>query len=124
MVPQIFRFQTDVERLARAGVDNRKVIAKVVFYSYPIPNVNQAIEKFRGAVMFSLLVLKTAYYQIPLSCKSRRVTAFCTTFGLSEFNKLLMGISIGCQGLNRITGKLFADLRGQYVFSFLDDLVV
>jgi len=52
------------------------------------------------------------------------VTAFCTPFGLFEFNKLPTGISVGSQGLSRVFDELFADLRGRYVFNFLDDLVV
>ena len=35
-----------------------------------------------------------------------------------------MGISVGCQGLSRAVDELFADLKGQCVFNFLDDLVV
>ena len=35
-----------------------------------------------------------------------------------------MGISVGSQGLSRVIDELFADLRGRYVFNFLDDLVV
>jgi hypothetical protein len=34
-----------------------------------------------------------------------------------------MGISVGCQGLSRVVDELFADLKGQFVFNFLDDLV-
>ena len=74
--------------------------------------------------MFTVLDLNSAYYQIPLSNKSRRVTAFCTPFGLFEFNKLPMGISVGCQSLSRVMVGLFGYLRGNYVFNILDDLVV
>jgi hypothetical protein len=35
-----------------------------------------------------------------------------------------MGFSIGCQGLSRVVDNLFADLTGEYVFNYLDDLVV
>ena len=35
-----------------------------------------------------------------------------------------MGISVGCQGLSRVVDELFADVKGQYVFNFLDDLAV
>jgi transposase InsO family protein len=108
----------------RMVVHYRKVNAKVVFDSYPMPTIEQAFEQFGGAVVFLVLDLNSAYYQIPVSYKSRRVTAFCTPFGLFEFNKLPMGISIGCQGLSRVIDELFVDLKGQYVFNFLDDLVV
>jgi hypothetical protein len=102
----------------------RKVNAKVVFDSYPMPTTDQAFEQFGGAAVFTVLDLNSAYYQIPLSCKSRRVTAFCMPFGLFEFNKLPMGISVGCQSLSWDMDELFADLRGKFVFNFLDDLAV
>lgn len=108
----------------RLVVDYRKVNAKIVFDSYPMPTVEQAFEQFGGAAVFTVLDLNSAYYQIPLSRNSRRVTAFCTPFGLFEFNKLPMGISVGCQVLSRVMDELFADLKGRYVFNFLDDLVV
>ena len=105
-------------------VDYRKVNAKIVFDSYPMPTIEQAFEQFGDAAVFSVLDLNSAYYQIPLSTKSRRVTAFCTPFGLYEFNKLPMGISVGTQGLSRVIDELFADLKGKWVFNYLDDLVV
>ena len=105
-------------------VDWRKVNSKIVFDSYPMPTIEQALEQFGRAAIFSVLDLNSAYYQIPLSSMSRRITAFCTPFGLFEFNKLPMGISVGCQRLSRVVDELFANLKGQYVFNFLDDLVV
>jgi hypothetical protein len=108
----------------RLVVDYRRVNRKVVFDSYPTATIDQALDQFGGAVVFSVLDLNSAYYQIPLSEKSRRITAFCTPFGLFEFNKLPMGISVGCQGLSRVVDQLFADLKGRFVFNFVDDLVV
>jgi hypothetical protein len=35
-----------------------------------------------------------------------------------------MGISVGCQGLSRVVDELFSDLKGRFVYNFLDDLVV
>ena len=52
------------------------------------------------------------------------MTAFCTPFGLFEFNKLPIWISVGSQGLSRVIDELFADLKGRWLFNFLDDLVV
>jgi hypothetical protein len=108
----------------RLVVDYRRVNGKIVFDAYPMPTIDQALEQFGGARVFSVLDLNSAYFQIPLSATSRRITAFCTPFGLYEFNKLPMGISVGCQGLSRVVDKLFSDLKGRFVFNFLDDLVV
>jgi hypothetical protein len=35
-----------------------------------------------------------------------------------------MGISIGCQVLSRVVDSLFGDLKGKFVYNFMDDLVV
>jgi len=88
-------------------VDYRKVNTKVVFDSYPMPSVEQAFEQFAGAVIFSVLDFNSAYFQVPLTPRSRRVTVFCTPFGLFEFNRLPMGISVGSQGLTRSVDELF-----------------
>ena len=108
----------------RLVVDYRKVNAKILFDSYPLPTIDQAFEQFSGAVVFSLLDLNSAYFQIPLSPCSRRVTAFCTPFGCFEFNKLPMGISVGGQGLSRVIDELFADVKNKFLFNYLDDLII
>jgi hypothetical protein len=107
----------------RLVVDYRKVNAKIKFDCYPLPTIDQAFEQFGGAVVFSVLDLNSAYFQIPLLVQSRRVTAFCTPFGLFEFTKLPMGINIGSQGLSCVVDQVFADLKGKFVFNFLDDVV-
>jgi hypothetical protein len=35
-----------------------------------------------------------------------------------------MGISVGTQGLSRVIDELFSDLKGKWVFNYLDDLFV
>jgi len=86
--------------------------------------VEQAFEKFADAKIISVLDLNAAYFQIPLTPRSRRLTAFFASFGLYEFNRLHMGISVGIQALTRVVDEIFADLKGQFVFNYLDDLVV
>ena len=100
-------------------VDYRKV-NKICFDSYPLPTSELAFQQFSGATVFSVLDLNSAYYQVPLTSQSRRVTAFCTPFGLFEFEKLPMGICVGCQGLSRVVDNLFSHLKGNYVFNYLD----
>jgi len=51
----------------RMVVDYRKINPKIVFDSYPMPNIEQAFEQFAGAVIFSVLDLNSAYFQVPLT---------------------------------------------------------
>jgi hypothetical protein len=69
----------------RMVVDYRLVNEKVVFDAFPMPTVEHAFANFHNAEVFSVLDLNSAYYQIPLPARSRKVTAFCTPFGLFEF---------------------------------------
>jgi len=89
----------------------------------PDAHIDEAFEQLGGAVIFSVFELNSVYYQIPLSVRSRRITAFCTPFGMFEL-KLPMGISVRSQGLSRVIDELFADLKGDCIFNFLDDFVV
>jgi hypothetical protein len=77
-----------------------------------------AFAKFTNAKDFSVLEFGI------LSAKSRKVRAFCTPFGLFEFNTLPMGVSIGCQTLSRVLDTLFGGLKGKFLYNFMDDLVV
>jgi hypothetical protein len=90
----------------RMLVDYRLLNKKIVFDALPMPNVECAFANFAKAKIFSVLDLNLAYYQIPLSAKSRKAAAFCTPFRLYEFNKLPMGISVGCQVLSRVVDSL------------------
>jgi hypothetical protein len=108
----------------RLVVDYRRLNKKVAFDSFPMPSLEHAFSYFTGAQYFSLLDLNSAYYQIPLSRTSRKVTAFCTPFGLYEFTKLPMGISIGYQALSRLVDSLLGDIKYEYVYNFMDDLVL
>jgi hypothetical protein len=105
-------------------IDYRLLNKKIVFDAFPVPNAECAFANFGGATVFSVLDLNSAYYQIPLTARSRKVTAFCTPFGLFEFMKLLMGVSVGCQVLFRVVDTLFGDLKDKFVYNFMDDLVV
>jgi hypothetical protein len=89
-----------------------------------MPNVECAFANFSMAKIFSVLDLNSAYYQIPLSAKNRKVTAFCTPLGLFESTKLPMRISVGCQVLSRVVDSLFGNLKHKFVYNFMDDLVV
>jgi hypothetical protein len=108
----------------RMLVDYRLLNKKVVFDAFPMPTVEHAFADFTNAKIFSVLDLNSAYYQIPLSAKSRKATAFCTPFGLFEFTKFPMGIIVGCQVLSRVVDSLFGDLKHKFVYNFMYDLVV
>jgi hypothetical protein len=109
---------------SRMVVDYRLLNKKVVFDAFPMPNIECAFANFSKAKIYSVLDRNSAYYQIPFSAKSRKATAFCTPFGLFEYTKLPMGISVGCQVLSRVVDSFFGDLKHRFVYNFMDDWVL
>jgi len=70
----------------RMVVHYMKVNSTIVFDSYPMPTIEQAFEQFTGAVVFSVLDLNSAYFQVPLTTRSR---LYCQKFYLFTTDSLL-----------------------------------
>jgi transposase InsO family protein len=61
---------------------------------WPIPNIKMMLERIgnKRAKFFGILDLSQGFYQVPLSEKSKALTAFITWCGTYEWNRLPMGI--------------------------------
>lgn len=108
----------------RLVVDYRKVNAKIVFDTFPLPTIESALMTFGQAKYFTILDLNSAYHQIPLTKESQRYTAFATPFGTYAYTRLPFGLTIGSQVLSRILANLFSDMSWEFLFLYLDDLLV
>jgi hypothetical protein len=54
-----------------------------------MPTIDQAFEQFGGTVVFSVLDLNSAYYQIPLSSRSRQIVVYWPSPGGRIFDVAL-----------------------------------
>jgi len=59
---------------------------------YPLPRIDDVIERLNGATIFSKLDLRSGYFQVPLAEDEREKTAFITSDGLWQFNRLPQGL--------------------------------
>lgn len=76
----------------RFCLDFRKLNAVSKFDPYPMPRVDDLIEKPGSAKFLTTLDLCKGYWQIPLSSDSRELTAFKTPFGHYHFRVLPFGL--------------------------------
>ncbi|CAF4400316.1 unnamed protein product, partial [Didymodactylos carnosus] len=70
----------------RFVVDYRKLNNVTTKDTYPIPNIEQTLNRLNRNKYFTKLDLKSGYYQIPIQEQDKQKTAFITTTGLYEFN--------------------------------------
>ena len=106
----------------RFCIDYRTVNTLIEHDAYPLPLIGDLIVRLADATIFSTLDLKSGYWQIPLTEKSKPVTAFSTPDGHYEFNVLPFGIAVAPAVFQRTMSSLFKEIS--FVAIYMDDIVV
>ncbi|GFU48521.1 retrovirus-related Pol polyprotein from transposon 297 [Trichonephila clavipes] len=107
----------------RPCIDYRKLNGIIRTEYFPLPNIEERVEKVSAAKFITVLDLSKGYWQIPLSKTAQRYAAFCTTFG--TYRPLRM--SFGLKNALYIFSKLMAELLNgleDFVVPYLDDIAI
>lgn len=111
----------------RVCIDYRKVNQKMVKDEYPLPVIEDHIDKLCKARVFSTLDLKNGFFHLPIEEESIKYTAFVTSSpeGQYEFLRAPFGLSICPKYFMRYINIIFRDLiaRG-IVLIFIDDVII
>ena len=105
-------------------VDWRKLNEVTVKDSYPMPRVDECLERMEGAQWFSSLDLQHGYWQIPMREDDWQKTAFTTHIGLYEFTRTPMGVSNAPATFQRIMESVLNGLDLSIAVIYIDDIVV
>ena len=76
----------------RLCVDYRKLNQASEGDAYPMPRIDELINRVGGATYISTLDLVKGYWQVPVAQEDRAKTAFSTPFGLYQFNTMPFGL--------------------------------
>lgn len=76
----------------RLCVDYRQLNSKTQKDAFPLPCIEESLDALSGAHWFSTLDLASGYNQVPVTEGDRPKTAFCTPFGLFEWNRMPFGL--------------------------------
>lgn len=69
-------------------VDYHQLNGKTRRDAFPLPRIEDSLDALHGAQWFLTMDLSSGYNQVPVAEKDKAKTAFCTPFGLFEFNRL------------------------------------
>jgi hypothetical protein len=108
----------------RLVVDYRRLNKLVKVDNFPTPNVENAFQYLSQAKYFTVIDLKSAFHQIPLSDPSKQYTAFVTQVGLFQFNRLPFGLTVSPQVFCRLMDLVLEDLKYSCVYPYVDDLCI
>ena len=92
--------------------------------SYPIPRIDDLLQKVAKHKFFSRIDLKSAYHQIPLKPEDRTLTAFQACGKLYEFTRLPFGLTNAVQIFQRNMDNFIQNNRLQETYAYLDDVII
>ena len=108
----------------RMCVDYRQLNAKTRKDAFPLPRIEESLDALTGAHWFSTMDLASGYHQVPVAVGDRAKTAFCTPFGLFEWQRMPFGLCNAPATFQRLMERIFGDQQCQTLLLYLDDIVV
>ncbi|KAJ8022389.1 hypothetical protein HOLleu_37270 [Holothuria leucospilota] len=106
----------------RVCVDLRKINQITIFDAEPIPQQDEIFAELARDNYFTKLDLSKGYWQVPLSPESKPLTAFRTSKGLFEFNRMAFGLVNAAATFSRIMRRLLEGLDNAH--NYIDDILV
>lgn len=108
----------------RFCVDYRKLNKITKKDVYPLPRIDDSLDRLRHARYFSSMDLRSGYWQIEVDERDREKTAFITPDGLYEFKVLPFGLCSAPATFQRMMDTVLSDLKWHSCLVYLDDVVV
>jgi hypothetical protein len=91
--------------------------------TYPLPRIQDIFDQLQGAKIFTVLDLKSGYWQTPIAEKDRYKTAFITHRGLYQYKRCPFGLANAPGNFQRLMDYVMSGLVGVCVLLYLDDLI-
>ena len=108
----------------RMCIDYRGLNAVTVKNRYPLPRIDDLLDKLRGSAYFSSIDLQQGYNQIRIADSDIPKTAFRTPFGHYEFTVLSFGLTNAPATFQAVMDRTFRSYIDRFVVCYLDDLLV
>ncbi|XP_068229386.1 uncharacterized protein [Palaemon carinicauda] len=106
----------------RLCFDYRKVNSLTKTDSFPLPRVVDCIDRVGSAKYISKFDLLKGYWQVGLSPRARKISAFVTVDGLYECKVMSFGMKNAAATFQRLMNFITCDLEGCIVY--IDDLII
>ena len=108
----------------RWSVDYSAVNSVTVADSFPLPSIEENLEKLQGAKIFSCVDAASAYNTIPVQQKSRPYLAFLTPWGTYTFKRMPFGAKNAGAAYSRLVELSIMKLRSPNVLAYVDDIII
>ena len=91
---------------------------------YPLPLLEEMMERFRGSQVFSKIDLRSGYWQMPVCDEDVRKTAFQTRWGSYEFFVMPFGVTNSHSQFMHLVHDILYEYLDDFVIVFIDDILI
>lgn len=105
----------------RLVCDYRKLNLKTQPLPFPLPHISDLLDTLNDAKYYTSLDLCSGYWQMNLHPDDRHKTAFCTEYGLFEWQRLPQGLINAAASFQRLVATV---LLGLNVNTYIDDIII
>ena len=110
---------------SRLSVDFWKLNKKIIEDRFPLPLIEDVIDKLEELHVFTSLDLKNSFFHIDIDKDSTKYTSFATHEGQYEFLKEPFGLCTSPSVFERYISHVFKDLlRDKIVIIYVDDVII
>lgn len=92
--------------------------------AYPIPWIEDVVNKVSSYTVFSAIDLRSAYHQIPIQQSDSHYTAFEASGQLYQFKRIPFGVTNGVAAFQRVIDDIIKSEGLLDTFAYLDDVTV
>ena len=107
----------------RCVIDVRALNQVTTKDHYPLPNLTDNLSKCNGS-WFTVLDLLSGFDQVELEEGSKAKTAFGTSFGLFQYERMTMGLTGAPATFQRLVDAVLSGLPSSLCLSYIDDIII
>ena len=108
----------------RFCIDYRRLNEVTVPDKYPLPRIDDVLDALSHGHYFSVIDLKSGYWQIPMHKTDAEKTAFRTYDGLYQFTVMPFGLKNAPATFQRLMDTVLSGLKWKGLLVYMDDIII
>ncbi|CAM8956459.1 unnamed protein product [Rhodiola kirilowii] len=108
----------------RMCIDYRKLNAVTRKDHFPLPFIDQMLDRLAGKPYFCFLDGFSGYNQVPIAPEDQENTTFTCPFGTFAFRRMSFGLCNAPGTFQRVVTSIFSDMIGEFIEVFMDDFTI
>jgi len=112
------------ETKRRLCIDYRDINKNTIRDRYPLPRIDELMDRLYGANWFSKLDLRSGYHQTRIAAEDTYKTAFNTRYGQFEYLVLPFGLTNAPSFFMALMQRIYQPYLDVFIVIYLDDILI